>query len=127
MPRSIGSAKERIDELRESEVRFRSLSALSADVYWEQDEQLRFTSFSEAGSQEFEPGRLDSLLGTKRWESEYINMTQADRAAHRHRRGIGRSATELCRCERGAANSDPRSGEPVFDACEPSKATADRP
>jgi PAS domain-containing protein len=33
-------------DLIESEERFRSLTALSSDWYWEQDEQLRFTYVS---------------------------------------------------------------------------------
>jgi PAS domain S-box-containing protein len=119
MPRSIGSAKECVSELRESEVRFRSLSALSADVYWEQDEELRFTSFSSAGSREFESGRTDSLLGKTRWETEYINMTQADWAAHRallEARWPFRDL-ELCRYDAAGRKSWIRvSGEPVFDA-----------
>src|SRR5438045_1511006 len=36
--------------LRESEARFRSLTELSSDLYWEQDDQYRFTSFSGTGS-----------------------------------------------------------------------------
>ena len=40
------SGRPRVDPLYESEVRFRRLAALSADVYWEQDEALRFISFS---------------------------------------------------------------------------------
>lgn len=119
MSGSTDSAKEDVTELRESEVRFRSLSALSADVYWEQNEQLRFTSFSSAVSREFESGRTDSLLGKARWETEYINMTQADWAAHRALLDARQPFRdlELCRYDAAGRKSWVRvSGEPVFDA-----------
>src|SRR5712691_8810954 len=38
--------KQAEEGVRESEERFRSLTALSSDLFWEQDEQYRFTSFS---------------------------------------------------------------------------------
>jgi PAS domain S-box-containing protein len=119
MPRKILSAKTRVTELRESEMRFRGLSALSADVYWEQDEQLRFRSFSNAGSREFELGRTESLLGKTRWETDYINMTEADWAAHRALLVARRPFRdlELCRCNAAGRKFWVRvSGEPVFDA-----------
>ena len=119
MPRKILSAGKRVTELRESEVRFRSLSALSADVYWEQDEQLRFRSFSNAGSKEFELARTENLLGKARWETDYINMTEADWAAHRALLDARRPFRdlELCRCDAAGRKLWVRvSGEPVFDA-----------
>ena len=77
------SEDRRISDLHESEERFRRLSALSADAYWEQDEQLRFTSFSDSTSRAIEPGRAEYLLGKRRWEVHYVNMSEADWAAHR--------------------------------------------
>jgi len=119
MPRKGLSAKRRVSELRESEVRFRSLSALSADVYWEQDEQLRFTSVAGASSTEFEPGRGESLLGKKRWESDYINLTEANWSAHRALLEARRPFRDLELCRYDAAGRKiwiRVSGEPVFDA-----------
>jgi PAS domain S-box-containing protein len=54
--------------LRESEARFRSLTGLSADWYWEQDEDCRFIRFS-GGDQDGGWGK-DQLntLGLHRWE-----------------------------------------------------------
>ena len=54
--------------LRESEARFRSLTLLSSDWYWEQDDEFRFTSFS--GAQRGDLWRPDQALalGKRRWE-----------------------------------------------------------
>ncbi|HUL91661.1 MAG TPA: EAL domain-containing protein [Burkholderiales bacterium] len=68
--------------LRESEERFRSLTELSSDWYWEQDENFRFTMVSDNLSRRIgdAPG---SIIGKTRWELPTLNMTQADWAAHR--------------------------------------------
>src|SRR4030095_6030820 len=74
-----------VDALHESEVRFRRLAALSADVYWEQDEALRFISFSTSRASHIERSYTDKLIGQTRWQIPYLNMTDADLAAHRAR------------------------------------------
>jgi PAS domain S-box-containing protein len=108
-----------VGELHESEERFRRLSDLSADAYWEQDEELRFTSFSDGTSRAIEPGRAEHLLGKKRWELEHVNMSAADWAAHRallEARQPFREL-ELCRYDASGRKVWVRvSGEPVFDA-----------
>ena len=53
--------------LRESEERFRSLTELSADWYWEQDEQLRLTYHS-AGFDRNSGTTSKKLIGMRRWE-----------------------------------------------------------
>ena len=111
--------QQRLDPLYESEVRFRRLAALSADVYWEQDEALRFTSFSTSRSTHIEPSYTDKLIGKTRWQVPYLNMTDADWAAHRavlQARQPFRDL-ELCRYDsRGCKVWFRVSGEPVFDA-----------
>ena len=108
-----------VSELHESEERFRRLSALSADSYWEQDEEFRFTSCSNSTSQALEQGRAESILGKKRWELGHVNMSDADWTAHRallEARQPFRDL-ELCRYDAAGRKVWIRvSGEPVFDA-----------
>jgi PAS domain S-box-containing protein len=109
----------RVGQLHESEERFRRLSALSADAYWEQDEQLRFTSFSNSASRAIEPGRAEYLLGKKVWELNYVNMSEAHWEAHRALLEARQAFRELELCRYGAAGRKVWirvSGEPVFDA-----------
>jgi len=68
--------------LRESEERFRNLTELSSDWYWEQDKNFRFTMFSDNLHRRLGP-TMESLLGKTRWELPTLNMTEADWAVHR--------------------------------------------
>ncbi len=53
--------------LRENEARFRSLTDLSSDWYWEQDRELRL-SFHSSGFGQRSGTTSDKLLGKRRWE-----------------------------------------------------------
>ena len=53
--------------LRESEERFRALTELSSDWYWEMDENLRFTSMRQGGTRAL-PFEESELVGRTRWE-----------------------------------------------------------
>ena len=68
--------------LRASAARFRSLTQLSSDWYWEQDAEFRLTFMS---SYIDEKTGLDasSYLGRKRWDRPALNLTEADWARHR--------------------------------------------
>src|SRR5882762_3688193 len=70
--------KQAEDVVRESEERFRSLTELSSDMYWTQDSEHRFTTFS--GSNKTLPLRL---IGKHRWDEKAFNMTEADWGAHK--------------------------------------------
>jgi PAS domain S-box-containing protein len=67
--------------LRRSEERFRNLTELSSDWYWEQDENFRFTMFSDNLHRRLGP-TMESLLGKTRWEAS-PNASEAEWAAHR--------------------------------------------
>jgi PAS domain S-box-containing protein len=56
------TVKERTSELRESEARYRSLTELASDWYWEQDENMNFTKVS-GPVLEMLGIRVDSLAG----------------------------------------------------------------
>ena len=119
MPEYLQFDQQRVAELHESEARFRRLAALSADMYWEQDAEYRFTSFSSSALSEMERRRTDALLGKARWETEYVNMGTADWAAHRAVLEARRPFRdlELCRYDESGRKVWLRvSGEPVFDA-----------
>jgi PAS domain S-box-containing protein len=104
-------------ELRESEARFRSLTALSSDWYWEQDEQFRLTFMS---SRFVERTGIDPApyLGHRRWDQPAPNLTEAD--WQRHRAQLERHEPffdfEMERASPGASSVWLSvSGEPVFD------------
>jgi len=110
--------KQAEEGVRESEERFRSLTGLSSDMYWEQDAQFRFTSMSGTGSRRVNVKTVPAI-GKKRWEQNYINMTADQWAehmalleAHKPFRDM-----ELCRLdETGKKIWISISGEPVFDS-----------
>src|SRR5204863_7800768 len=68
--------------VRESEARFRSLTALSSDWYWEQDADFRFTRlegrYVTGGDEELRT----RLIGTRRWESGGLEI-EGSWEAHR--------------------------------------------
>ena len=69
-------------ELSLSELRFRTLVALSSDWYWEQDAEFRFIRLD--GKLEERTGiPASDFLGKTRWEQRILNLTQADWARHR--------------------------------------------
>lgn len=103
--------------LRESEARYRALTELSSDWYWEQDANLRFTLMSKpiAGQQDIAG---DAFLGrTWRgargilWDESQLAALEAVVAARRPFRDF-----EIARTYRdGPRHYVQMSGEPIFD------------
>jgi diguanylate cyclase (GGDEF)-like protein/PAS domain S-box-containing protein len=56
--------------VRESEARFRALTHLSSDWYWELDAEYRFTRLEGRQVAGGDPGLLARLVGARRWETE---------------------------------------------------------
>src|SRR3954470_21735232 len=71
-----------LESLRRSEERFRKLTELSSDWYWEQDAEFRLTFMSTLleASTGLDPS---SYLGRRRWEQPAVNLSEADWARHR--------------------------------------------
>jgi len=105
-------------KLAESEQRFRSLTGLSSDMYWEQDEEHRFTALSDSGPKSLNAWRRQNMLGKRRWDQHYFNMTEAGWEAHRAKLAAREPFLDL---ELGRVNEAGEkvwvtvSGEPFFD------------
>ena len=118
--RSIGSQLGRFlqrqqaaDALRRSEARFRRLTELSSDWYWEQDSEFRFTQYVGGGVL-----GAGEVLGKTRWELPNIVLSDAEWAEHKSQLAAQWS---FCDFEFAAVHPDGQlgyyciSGEPVYD------------
>lgn len=114
----ITDTRELVETLLESESRFKALTALSADWYWEQDEELRFTRLSDSPARRLDLSIDANYIGKRRWELPTVGMSEADWAEHRAT--LARHAP-FRGLEYGLILPDGRcihlniSGEPVFD------------
>jgi diguanylate cyclase (GGDEF)-like protein/PAS domain S-box-containing protein len=112
------------DRVRESEARFRSLSNLSSDWYWEQDEHFRFTALS-GSTLEQVWSQYQACLGKSPWEAHaeaparhFANLGEADWVAHRALLAAHQPFRDLYvehRRPGGGISQIAISGEPVFD------------
>jgi PAS domain S-box-containing protein len=113
----ITERKESERALRESEARFRSLTDLSSDWYWEQDAQFRLTSMS--GQMSERTGlEASAYLGRRRWDRPALNLTEADWARHRaqlERHEPFRDFEMQRPMPGGKTRWVSLSGEPIFD------------
>src|SRR6185503_12884361 len=80
--RNITQRKRTKRSLREIVERFRSLTELSSDWYWEMDAELRFTYVSE-GIRKVRGVAPETLIGKRRWDSKDIVGGEDDMAQHR--------------------------------------------
>jgi PAS domain S-box-containing protein len=118
--RSIGSQlgrflqrQQALDALRRSEMRFRALTDLTCDWYWEQDSDFRFTQV--VGSSAF--GTADTL-GLTHWDLPHVVPAKEGWAEHRSQLAARWS---FCDFEFATVHPDGKhayyaiSGEPVYD------------
>src|SRR6185436_10471011 len=68
--------------MRESEERFRSLTGLSSDWYWEQDREFRFTSLSR-GVEAAIGVKPEEFIGKRRWDSPLVGVTPEELDVHK--------------------------------------------
>ena len=114
--RAQAAVEESQRALRESEARFRSLTGLSADWYWQQDETLRFQSL--CNGTEIKAGlHPDADLGKARWELDGIG--KADWEGHKATLAARKPFRDF-EVKRtfpdGSVRDTCVSGEPIFDA-----------
>jgi diguanylate cyclase (GGDEF)-like protein/PAS domain S-box-containing protein len=116
--RARALAMEMTRDLRESEARFRSLAQLSADWYWEQDQNYRFTERSGGDSGWWSKAAIAYTIGKARWELPGINLTEREWAAHRAVLDARKPFKDLTytRLHEGVLHHVSVSGEPIFDA-----------
>jgi PAS domain S-box-containing protein len=103
--------------LQESEARFKSLAHVSADWYWEQDENYRFTERS-GGGRGWSKSAIANILGKTRWELPDVDLNDQDWAAHRAVLDARQPFRDFAfrRSHAGVMHHLSVSGEPFFDA-----------
>jgi PAS domain S-box-containing protein len=105
-------------DLRRSEARFRALTELSADWFWEQDEHFRFVEIDGGNHNPLGIPPGNNILGRTRWE--LVGSVPAEGSWDRHRAQLERHEPfrdfELLRT---AANGEQHilslAGSPIFD------------
>lgn len=115
--RDITESKNAATQLQESEMRFRSLTDLSSDWYWETDTTFRFTRF-----EGYREGKsritMHESIGKTRQELGALNMTAEGWAAHQRVLEAHLPFRDL-ELNRVDASGDPYwiaiSGTPIFD------------
>jgi len=110
------TVEERTAELRESEARYRSLTELASDWYWEQDETGSFTKVS-GPVLEMLGVRVDTLAGAKSDEGS-AGWNKAEREALRTKIADRQPFLEFVLSRVNPDGSQQRfqvSGEPMFD------------
>ncbi len=105
--------------LRESEARFRSLTELSSDWYWEQDAQFRFTQLTGPGATRMAAGGDPaSYLGRTRWGAGDLSPVSGSWAEHRSHLERHQPFRDFVLCRRmadGSLRYMSVSGEPMFE------------
>jgi len=115
----ITDSKQAVHNLRESEARFRSLTQLSSDWFWEQDGDYRFVKFSGGDRVDGWGVDQDKAVGLTRWDLPTIeplsgswNEHKALLEEHKPFRDFEYRRTLAS----GVLQYVAASGEPIFDA-----------
>ena len=108
-------------KLRESEARFRGLTEMSSDFYWESDAEHRLTDRSSADKKVSTVSvfRHGAQLGERRWEIPYLSPDEAGWRAHRAVLDAHRPFRDFELSRLGTDGTERHisiSGDPVFDA-----------
>jgi PAS domain S-box-containing protein len=112
----ITERKQTEQVLREREERFRALTALSSDWFWEQDENFRFIEIS--GDAPHVSGIAHTAYGKTPWELDHINMSDRDWAEHKaalERHEVFRDFESIRHDTTGRIRYLSISGVPIFD------------
>jgi PAS domain S-box-containing protein len=107
-------------KLRDSEARFRSLTGMSSDFFWESDAEHRLTLLSTGSSEDAaQVLPFGSPLGKRRWEVPYLTPDESGWKAHRALLDAHRPFRDFELSRLGADGVERHiavSGDPVFDA-----------
>src|SRR6185295_19645750 len=107
--------------MRESEARFRSLTEMSSDFYWESDAEHRLTQRASADKKVSSVSvfRTGAQIGQCRWEIPSLSPDEAGWRAHRAELDAHQPFREF-EISRAGADGTERfisiTGDPVFDA-----------
>jgi PAS domain S-box-containing protein len=110
------TVQERTAELRESEARYRSLTELASDWYWEQDESLRFTRVS-GPVLEMLGIQGDALAGETK-KAQGVGWNEAERAILKAKMAARQPFLDFVYSRANPDGSQQYfqvSGEPMFD------------
>jgi len=105
--------------VRESEARFRSLTNLTSDFYWEQDAQLRFTKYEGRVVSDSNHKAIKAIIGRHMWE---IPGTRPDSLNWRQLRRLLKKEQPFRDLELSFTNEDKKryhfslAGEPIVDS-----------
>src|ERR1035437_10171910 len=106
-------------DLIESEARFRSLTEMSSDFYWESDVEHRLTIRGSAGkASRVSVFERAAQVGERRWEIPYLSPDEAGWQAHRAVLDAHRPFREFELSRLGTDGAERHisiSGDPVFD------------
>ncbi|MES2582095.1 MAG: EAL domain-containing protein [Pseudomonadota bacterium] len=114
---ALQAAADQLAAAQQSEERFRSLSALSSDWYWEQDTEYRFVRV-DGDLEGLRALPAEGFIGKRRWDSEVEGVSPAQWAEHRVALDAHKTFQDfemLRRRPDGSAMWISISGAPIFD------------